>query len=251
MRPWRPLVVGAVGILAATLGGCVSHPVGPARTFATYEDKAATTAESALSAVVDRPCSPRSRHDGLAWGTYLSVLISEQEDTVGGVQGTFASIQPPDKPPTTCATSSMPISTSSVDHVADVRIVAAAGPRSTTSPPPPRRWRTISARSRPSWTRIGDPPVKKVLSIFLGILTAIGGFVDIGDLVANAATGARFELNLAWVVVVGVIGIVVYAEMCGRVAAVAGRPVFDLVRERLGPRFGAGQPRSPRSSSTS
>jgi manganese transport protein len=80
--------------------------------------------------------------------------------------------------------------------------------------------------------------MKKVLSIFLGILTAIGGFVDIGDLVANAATGARFELNLAWVVVVGVIGIVVYAEMCGRVAAVAGRPVFDLVRERLGPRFG-------------
>ena len=80
--------------------------------------------------------------------------------------------------------------------------------------------------------------MKKVLSIFLGILTAIGGFVDIGDLVANSATGARFELNLAWVVVVGVIGIVVYAEMCGRVAAVAGRPVFDLVRERLGPRFG-------------
>jgi Mn2+/Fe2+ NRAMP family transporter len=36
-----------------------------------------------------------------------------------------------------------------------------------------------------------------------------------------------------------VAGIVVYAEMCGRVAAVAGRPVFDLVRERLGPRFGA------------
>ena len=80
--------------------------------------------------------------------------------------------------------------------------------------------------------------MKKVLSIFLGVLTAIGGFVDIGDLVANSATGARFELNLAWVVVVGVIGIVVYAEMCGRVAAMAGRPVFDLVRERLGPRFG-------------
>jgi Mn2+/Fe2+ NRAMP family transporter len=81
--------------------------------------------------------------------------------------------------------------------------------------------------------------MKKLLSIFLGVLTAIGGFVDIGDLVANSAVGARFELNLAWVVVVGVIGIVVYAEMCGRVAAVAGRPVFDLVRERLGPRFGA------------
>src|SRR5206468_11259006 len=38
--------------------------------------------------------------------------------------------------------------------------------------------------------------------------------------------------------VLGVMGIIVYAEMCGRVAAIAGRPVFDLVRERLGPRFG-------------
>jgi len=80
--------------------------------------------------------------------------------------------------------------------------------------------------------------VKRVLGIFLGILTAIGGFVDMGDLVANAAVGARFDMNLAWVVVVGVVGIVVYAEMSGRVAAICGRPVFDLVRERLGPRFG-------------
>ena len=81
--------------------------------------------------------------------------------------------------------------------------------------------------------------MKRILGVFLGILTAIGGFVDMGDLVANAETGARFRLNLAWVVVVGVIGIVVYAEMSGRVAAVCQRPVFDLVRERLGPRFGA------------
>jgi Mn2+/Fe2+ NRAMP family transporter len=80
--------------------------------------------------------------------------------------------------------------------------------------------------------------VKKVLEIFLGILTAIGGFVDIGDLVANAETGARFKMALAWVVVVGVIGIVVYAEMAGRVAAMSGRPVFELVRERLGPGVG-------------
>ena len=80
--------------------------------------------------------------------------------------------------------------------------------------------------------------MKRFLGVFLGILTAIGGFVDMGDLVANAATGARFGMNLAWVVVVGVIGIIVYAEMSGRVAAICQRPVFDLVRERLGPRFG-------------
>ena len=80
--------------------------------------------------------------------------------------------------------------------------------------------------------------MKKALEITLGILTAIGGFVDIGDMVANAETGARFRMGLAWVVIVGVIGIICYAEMSGRVAALSGRPVFDLVRERLGPGFG-------------
>lgn len=84
----------------------------------------------------------------------------------------------------------------------------------------------------------GREAMKKVLGVALGVLSAIGGFVDMGDLVANASTGARFDMNLAWVVVVGVIGIIVYAEMSGRVAALCGRPVFDLVRERLGPRFG-------------
>ena len=37
--------------------------------------------------------------------------------------------------------------------------------------------------------------MKKILPIFLGILTAIGGFVDMGDLVANSAVGARFGLG--------------------------------------------------------
>ena len=48
--------------------------------------------------------------------------------------------------------------------------------------------------------------MKKIFAITLGILTAIGGFVDIGDLVANAETGARFRFGLAWVVLVGVGG---------------------------------------------
>jgi len=80
--------------------------------------------------------------------------------------------------------------------------------------------------------------MKKLFAVALGILTAIGGFVDIGDLVTNALVGARFGLSLAWVVVVGVVGICVFAEMSGRVAAVSGRATFDLVRERLGPRVG-------------
>jgi Mn2+/Fe2+ NRAMP family transporter len=80
--------------------------------------------------------------------------------------------------------------------------------------------------------------MKRLLSVFLGILTAIGGFVDIGDLVANALVGSRFGLSLVWATLVGVVGICVFAEMSGRVAAVTGRGTFDLVRERLGPRVG-------------
>jgi Mn2+/Fe2+ NRAMP family transporter len=80
--------------------------------------------------------------------------------------------------------------------------------------------------------------VKRLLSVFLGILTAIGGFVDIGDLVANALVGSRFGLSLAWATLLGVVGICVFAEMSGRVAAVTSRGTFDLIRERLGPRVG-------------
>jgi Mn2+/Fe2+ NRAMP family transporter len=80
--------------------------------------------------------------------------------------------------------------------------------------------------------------MKNVLAVALGILSAIGGFVDIGDLVFNTQAGATFGFQLLWVVVVGVVGIIVYSEMCGRIAAVSGRPVFDLVRERAG--FAAG-----------
>jgi Mn2+/Fe2+ NRAMP family transporter len=80
--------------------------------------------------------------------------------------------------------------------------------------------------------------VRRFTEVTLGILTAIGGFVDIGDLVTNAQVGARLGWSLGLVVIVGVLGICVFAEMSGRVAAVSRRATFDLVRERLGPRVG-------------
>ena len=51
----------------------------------------------------------------------------------------------------------------------------------------------------------------KIFQVALGILAAIGGFVDIGDLVFNTSAGALFGYQLLWAVVAGVIGIVVYA----------------------------------------
>ena len=78
----------------------------------------------------------------------------------------------------------------------------------------------------------------RLFAVALGILTAIGGFVDIGDLVTNAVVGARYGWGLVWVVVLGVAGICIYADMAGRVAAVSGRATFEIIRERLGPRAG-------------
>ncbi len=74
----------------------------------------------------------------------------------------------------------------------------------------------------------------KYLQIALGILSAIGGFVDIGDLVFATQAGAAFGFQLVWAVVVGVVGIVLFAEMSGRVAIVTKRPVFAVVRQRMG-----------------
>ncbi len=80
--------------------------------------------------------------------------------------------------------------------------------------------------------------MRKVLQIALGVVAALGGFVDIGELVFNTQAGAAFGYQLLWTVPIGVVGIATYAEMCGRVATVTKRPVFDVVRQRLG--FGPG-----------
>jgi manganese transport protein len=81
--------------------------------------------------------------------------------------------------------------------------------------------------------------VKSILQISLGLLAAVGGFVDIGDLVFSTQAGASFGYSLLWAIVVGTIGIIVFSEMAGRVAAVSNRAVFETVRERLGLRVSA------------
>ena len=78
----------------------------------------------------------------------------------------------------------------------------------------------------------------KLFDVFLGLMSAIGGNVDIGQLVFTIQGGAKFGYLLLWVVLVSTIGIVVYAEMSGRVAVVTKKPAFTLVRERLGMRVG-------------
>jgi manganese transport protein len=72
----------------------------------------------------------------------------------------------------------------------------------------------------------------------LGIMTSLGGFVDIGELVFAVESGARFQFLMLWVVALGTVGIIVYSEMSGRIAAVLRKPTFELIREDQGERRG-------------
>lgn len=76
--------------------------------------------------------------------------------------------------------------------------------------------------------------MKKILGITLGIMTALGGFIDLGQIVFTLQAGALFGYALLWAIVLGTAAIIVYMEMCGRIAVVAREPVFSVVRTQLG-----------------
>ncbi len=114
------------GSYPATIG-CVSHPVGPARTYGKYESKARTSAKSVLSAVETvRLVSDAAAH-GNTFGPYASVLVSEQEEAVSAVQGTFDSIQPPDDRADHLRDDLDAVLNDALDHIGDVRVAVRRG----------------------------------------------------------------------------------------------------------------------------
>jgi Mn2+/Fe2+ NRAMP family transporter len=62
--------------------------------------------------------------------------------------------------------------------------------------------------------------------------------VEVGELTFSVNAGSRFQYSLLWVLALGTIGIMVFGEMAGRVAAVKHQGVFGVVRERVGIRAG-------------
>src|SRR3954471_20480158 len=98
----------------------------------------------------------------------------------------------------------------------------------------PRRKRSELTRTCSSRSRTAVNP----LELTLGIMTAVGGFVDISELVFAAQAGSIFGYALIWAFAFSTIGIMVFGEMSGRVAAIAKQPVFNLMRHRLGLKWG-------------
>lgn len=76
--------------------------------------------------------------------------------------------------------------------------------------------------------------MKNVAQIALGILTAIGGFLEVGTMATSAEAGASFRFSLIWALVLGVICLIFLIEMTGRHAAVSKHSLADGVRERFG-----------------
>src|SRR5438874_3014185 len=79
--------------------------------------------------------------------------------------------------------------------------------------------------------------MKKILEVALGIMTSIGGFLDVGSLSTSLAAGAAFGFKLIWAVVLGTLCVIFLVEMSGRLAAVSRHTLADAIRERFGFRF--------------
>jgi Mn2+/Fe2+ NRAMP family transporter len=76
--------------------------------------------------------------------------------------------------------------------------------------------------------------MKKILEIALGIVTSVGGFLEIGSIATAAQAGADFSFQLIWAIVLGGLCIIFLVEQAGRFAAVSGRTIPDAIRERFG-----------------
>lgn len=79
--------------------------------------------------------------------------------------------------------------------------------------------------------------MSKLLEIALGIVTSIGGFLDVGAIATAAEAGSGFGFTLIWAIVLGTICVIFLVEMSGRLAATSKHTLADAVRERFGFNF--------------
>jgi Mn2+/Fe2+ NRAMP family transporter len=79
--------------------------------------------------------------------------------------------------------------------------------------------------------------VSAVVDLILGIVTSIGGFVEVGSISTSAQAGAEFGFQLLWAIAVAGAMLALLTEMSGRLAVMSKRPIAAAVRERFGIHF--------------
>jgi hypothetical protein len=125
--PGIVVVLIIVVLLTVLAWRMVPHPVGAARTYGKYEGKAVTTAKSALSKVETVRLTARTASAGNAFGPYTTLVISDAEEGLSGLQGTFDSIQPPDARADALAHDLDTLMSDALEHVRAVRVAARRG----------------------------------------------------------------------------------------------------------------------------
>jgi Mn2+/Fe2+ NRAMP family transporter len=73
-----------------------------------------------------------------------------------------------------------------------------------------------------------------LLEVALGIITGIGGFLEVGSIATSADAGASFRYQLLWALALATICLIFLTEMAGRLAAVSKHSIADAVREEFG-----------------
>lgn len=79
--------------------------------------------------------------------------------------------------------------------------------------------------------------MKKVIEIALGVVTSVGGFLEMGELSTTAQAGAGFGFQMGWALLLGTVCIIFLTEMAGRFAAVSHHSIIDGMRDRFGVKF--------------
>jgi Mn2+/Fe2+ NRAMP family transporter len=76
--------------------------------------------------------------------------------------------------------------------------------------------------------------MKKALALALGIVTSIGGFLDMGALATSAQAGANYRFQLLWAIALATLLVIFLVEMSGRFAAATRKALPDAIREHFG-----------------
>ena len=76
--------------------------------------------------------------------------------------------------------------------------------------------------------------MKKIIQLALGIVTGIGGFLEIGSVTTAAQAGSSFGFQLIWALLLGMTCLAFLLEMSGRFSAVSEHTVIEALRDRFG-----------------
>jgi len=81
--------------------------------------------------------------------------------------------------------------------------------------------------------------VSALIDLLLGVVTSVGGFVEVGSISTSAQAGAEFGFQLLWAIAIAGLMLALLTEMSGRLAVMSKRTIAAAVRERFGIHFQA------------